>query len=251
MVALRVGAAVAAMAAMTAKRPMRHRRSTRPARRASAVAVAASRRATPMRCLLPSASAWRTGRLQTTSERLSMAAVSGSMGAAAASPPARPPGVDAFIGMGSNLGDRKAELDAARSELAALPETVLLRASSYYESAPLDADGADYLNAVAWVRTSLRPLALLRALQSIEDAHGRDRPYRHAPRRLDLDLLLYANEMVITEALTLPHPRLHERAFVLAPLAELAPDADVPGRGKVESLLDAVAEQRISRLPST
>ena len=163
----------------------------------------------------------------------------------------RAPSVEAFIGMGSNLGDRKAELDAARNELAALPETVLLRTSSYYESAPLDADGADYLNAVAGVRTSLSPLALLLALQSIENAHGRERPYRHAPRRLDLDLLLYGDATVASTALTLPHPRLHQRAFVLAPLAELAPDADVPGRGSVKALLRAVAEQRIARLPST
>ena len=161
------------------------------------------------------------------------------------------PSVEAFIGLGSNLGDRKAELDSALGELAALPETSLSGASSYHESAPIDAAGADYLNAVACVRTSLAPLALLRALQSIEDARGRERPYRHAPRRLDLDLLLYADETVSSAALTLPHPRLHERAFVLAPLAELAPDVKVPGRGPAKELLGTVAHQRISRLPST
>lgn len=160
-------------------------------------------------------------------------------------------GVKTFIGLGSNLGDRSAALDSALHELALLPETTLLAVSSRYESSPVEADGADYLNAVVLVRTTLAPLDLLHAMQRIEDAHGRERPYRHAPRRLDLDLLLHGDRAVTSAALTLPHPRLHERAFVLAPLHEIAPDLSLPGLGSVETLLRGVAGQRIRRLAAS
>jgi 2-amino-4-hydroxy-6-hydroxymethyldihydropteridine diphosphokinase len=157
-------------------------------------------------------------------------------------------GCDAFVGLGSNLGDRVAELDAALAALAALPATTLAAHSSYYESAPHDAPGGDYLNAVARVRTSLAPLELLRTLQAIEARRGRVRPFDNAPRTLDLDLLLYGELAIESAALTLPHPRLHERAFVLVPLAEIAPTLVVPTHGAVADLIGGVMSQRIAKL---
>ncbi|HEY4069140.1 MAG TPA: 2-amino-4-hydroxy-6-hydroxymethyldihydropteridine diphosphokinase [Burkholderiaceae bacterium] len=156
--------------------------------------------------------------------------------------------VRAFIGLGANLGEARTALDTAVRALAALPETTLHECSSVWHSAPIDASGPDYLNAVVLVETALSPLALLAALQRIELEHGRERPYRNAPRTLDLDLELYGDELIATPALTVPHPRLHERAFVLRPLAELAPGLQIPGRGGLDALLDAVAGQRIERL---
>ena len=155
----------------------------------------------------------------------------------------------AWVGIGANLGDARANVLDALERLAALPGVRLLRASSLYRSAPIDSSGADYVNAVAEVDTGLDARALLAQLHGIEQAHGRERPYRNAPRTLDLDLLLYGDE-VIADAPTLivPHPRLHERAFVLAPLAELAPELDIPGRGRVAGLLPGVAGQTIQRL---
>lgn len=154
----------------------------------------------------------------------------------------------AYVGLGANLGDARAALDSACAALARLPQTTLQRCSSTWRSAPIDSSGPDYLNAVAELRTALAPPELLRHLQVIEGAHGRERPYRNAPRTLDLDLLLHGQAALATPELTLPHPRLHERAFVLRPLAELAPDLLVPGRGRVAALLPAVAGQRIERL---
>ncbi|MFT3665986.1 2-amino-4-hydroxy-6-hydroxymethyldihydropteridine diphosphokinase [Piscinibacter sp.] len=154
----------------------------------------------------------------------------------------------AYVGLGANLGDARAALASAFDALAALPATELLRRSSLWRSAPVDAGGPDYLNAVAELRTALEPLALLHALHAIEQAHGRRRPYRNAPRTLDLDLLLHGGSVLATPELTLPHPRAHERAFVLAPLAELAAQLVIPGHGAVASLLPALAGQRIERL---
>lgn len=154
----------------------------------------------------------------------------------------------AYVGLGANLGDARAALASATSALAMLPDTALLRCSSVWRSAPIDSSGPDYLNAVAELRTALAPLELLHRLQAIEQAHGRERPYRNAPRTLDLDLLLYGEFVLETPDLTLPHPRAHQRAFVLSPLAELAPELHVPGRGRVSELLAAVADQRIERL---
>lgn len=154
----------------------------------------------------------------------------------------------AYIGLGANLGDARAALESALAALADLPDTTVLRRSSVWHSAPIDSSGPDYLNAVAELRTSLAPIDLLHRLQAIELAHGRERPYRNAPRTLDLDLLLHGELVMSTPELTLPHPRAHERAFVLAPLAELAPELLIPGRGRVADLLAAVADQRIERL---
>ena len=147
-----------------------------------------------------------------------------------------------FIGLGANLGDRQSALCAALSAVGALPGTRLLRVSPLYRSAPVDAGGPDYLNAVAELATSLTPHTLLQALQAIEAAAGRERPYPNAPRTLDLDVLLYGNLHSDAPALLLPHPRMAERAFVLRPLHDVAPDL-VPA-----AWLNQVADQRIERL---
>jgi 2-amino-4-hydroxy-6-hydroxymethyldihydropteridine diphosphokinase len=130
---------------------------------------------------------------------------------------------EVFIGLGANLGDAQATVTAAIAQIAALPKTRLLRQSSLYKTAPVDAGGDDYINAVVAVSTALAPLDLLHALQNLEQHAGRLRPYRNAPRTLDIDILLYGEETVDSPDLTLPHPRMLERAFVLLPLAEIAP----------------------------
>ena len=157
--------------------------------------------------------------------------------------------VDAYIGLGANLGDAKATLAAAFNALEALPESELVQRSSIYRSAPIDSSGPDYLNAVVRLRTALGAHELLAQLQSIERSHGRERPYRNAPRTLDLDLLLYGDQHIQTPMLVVPHPRAHERAFVLAPLAELSPQLVIPGRGTVTELHSALGAQRVDRLP--
>jgi 2-amino-4-hydroxy-6-hydroxymethyldihydropteridine diphosphokinase len=131
----------------------------------------------------------------------------------------------AYIGLGANLGaDLPATLTQAALSLAALPDTRVAALSSIWRSAPVDADGPDFFNAVVALDTTMAPVELLDALQAIELAHGRERPYRNAPRTLDLDLLLYDELTLDTPRLTLPHPRLGERAFVLRPLLEIAPE---------------------------
>ena len=156
--------------------------------------------------------------------------------------------VTAWIGLGANLGDARATLIAALQALADLPGCAGLRRSSLWQSAPIDAGGPDYLNAVASLQTTLAPLDLLDALQAIESRHGRARPYVNAPRTLDLDLLLHGDSVDDTPRLTLPHPRLHRRAFVLLPLLELAPDLQAPGLGLLAAHLQATAGQRVQRL---
>lgn len=150
----------------------------------------------------------------------------------------------AWVGLGANLGDAQATLQRAVQALAALPGTRLVALSSLYRSAPVDAGGPDYWNAVAALHTQLAPQPLLEALLAIEQTEGRLRPYRNAPRTLDLDLLLHGPERLHTSTLTLPHPRLHERAFVLQPLAELLPG------GVARAALAVVAAQRIERVPA-
>ncbi|HJV97109.1 MAG TPA: 2-amino-4-hydroxy-6-hydroxymethyldihydropteridine diphosphokinase [Albitalea sp.] len=154
----------------------------------------------------------------------------------------------ASVGLGANLGDAATTLRTALSELAQLPDTTLHAVSHVYRSAPIDAGGPDFLNAVALLLTGLAPQALLAELQRIERRHGRERPYVNAPRTLDLDLLLYGDERIDTPTLRVPHPRLHERAFALVPLAEVAPQAVIPGRGPVSDWLPRVADQRIDKL---
>ncbi|MCO5101204.1 MAG: 2-amino-4-hydroxy-6-hydroxymethyldihydropteridine diphosphokinase [Burkholderiaceae bacterium] len=158
----------------------------------------------------------------------------------------------AWIGLGANLGDAAGTFVRALARLDALPDVRILRCSSLYRSAPVDADGPEYRNAAAQLETSRTPRALLDALLDVERALGRERPYRNAPRRIDLDLLLGTDDSGVplridTPALQLPHPRLHERAFALAPLAELEPSLEVPGHGNVAELLRGCAAQRIER----
>jgi len=131
--------------------------------------------------------------------------------------------VEAFVGLGANLGDARTMVRWAMDQLAQLPDTALLVRSSLYCSAPLDADGPDYINAVVSLSTALIAPDLLVVLQLLEQQAGRQRPYYHAPRTLDLDLLTYGDGRVNSPKLTLPHPRMHQRAFVLRPLAEIAP----------------------------
>ena len=155
----------------------------------------------------------------------------------------------AYVGLGANLGDTAAALKGALLNLSALPGTQLMCASALYRTAPIDAHGPDYLNAVAALQTTLAPDALLSHLQRIEQAGGRERLYRNAPRTLDLDLLLYGDACLASPTLTVPHPRLHERAFVLVPLAEIAPAGLViPGLGALQELLAHVAHQYIHKL---
>ena len=155
----------------------------------------------------------------------------------------------AWIALGANLGEPRAALDRTFESLARLPQCRLVARSSHYRSAPIDAPGQpDYWNAVAALDTALEPLALLRALQQIELANGRERSFRNAPRTLDLDLLLFGNISLDTDELTLPHPRMHLRAFVLAPLAEIDGDLLIPGHGRVSALLPSVRNQLIERI---
>lgn len=154
----------------------------------------------------------------------------------------------AHVGIGANLGDARANVADAIARLAQLPGSTLRGVSSLYRTAPLDAGGDDYINAVARLDTILPAQALLEALHAIELAHGRERPYRNAPRTLDLDLLLYGDERIDTPALQVPHPRLHQRAFVLVPLLELSPAIAIPGLGPAEAWRAAVAGQAIVRL---
>jgi len=153
-----------------------------------------------------------------------------------------------FVGLGANLGDRQATLTRALAELARLPQTQLVAASALYRSAPVDARGPEFLNAVAELSTLLGPRELLLSLQAMEQAHGRLRPYRHAPRTLDLDLLLYGQRIIDEPGLTVPHPRLHDRAFVLRPLADLAPDLEHPRLGRLDGCRERVAGQPVERL---
>ncbi len=154
----------------------------------------------------------------------------------------------AYVGLGANLGDTRATLDNALAALAALPGTTLVARSSFYATAPVDADGPDYLNAVAALETTLAAPDLLAALQAEEAAHGRARSYRNAPRTLDLDLLLFGDEIIDLPQLTVPHPRMHERAFVLAPLVEIAPEIVIPGHGRAADALKTVGGQRFSKI---
>jgi 2-amino-4-hydroxy-6-hydroxymethyldihydropteridine diphosphokinase len=166
----------------------------------------------------------------------------------------RPVGDDAraYIGLGSNLGDSVAQVRGGMTALAQLRQTRLEACSSLYRTAPVGRqDQPDFVNAVCRVRTRLAPVALMRRLLEVEQTHGRVREGEQGgPRTLDLDLLLYEDRSCHEPGLTLPHPRLHERAFVLYPLQEIAPALVIPGRGRIEDLLPACAGQGIERLPA-
>ena len=155
----------------------------------------------------------------------------------------------AYIALGANLADPAAQLIAALAALRNLPQSRLLRASSLYRTAPVGIHGQpDFINAVAAIATALAPQALLAGLFAVEGQFGRRRDFHHAPRTLDLDLLLYDDAIIDTPELRLPHPRMHLRAFVLAPLLEIAPDCRIPGRGRAAAWLPAVSMQQIKRL---
>ena len=155
----------------------------------------------------------------------------------------------AYVALGANLADPVAQVRAAFEALRSLPETRLLQASSLYRTAPVGVCGQpDFINAVARLETGLDAAALLDALLAIEATFGRRRDFDLAPRTLDLDLLLFDDDVIDTPRLSLPHPRMHLRAFVMAPLAEIAPDCRIPGRGTVAAWLPAVLMQRIERL---
>ena len=155
----------------------------------------------------------------------------------------------AFIALGSNLADPAAQVRAGFATLAALPGTRLIARSSLYHSAPAGyADQPDFINAVAALETALAPRALLDALLEIERSRGRVREFLNAPRTLDLDVLLYGDLQLHEHGLTIPHPRMHERAFVLLPLAEIAPRCVIPGCGAVIDLLRTLDTTGVKRL---
>ncbi|MEN9437774.1 MAG: hypothetical protein RIR09_2429 [Pseudomonadota bacterium] len=151
----------------------------------------------------------------------------------------------AYIGLGANLGVPHDSVRAAMDAIAQLDGVVLTRKSSLYGSAPVDAVGADFVNAVVEVQTTRKPHDLLVVLQALELQAGRQRSYRNAPRTLDLDILLYGDLQIQSSDLVLPHPRIWERAFVLQPLAELIPDRVTPAH------LAAVADQSVWRYPAS
>lgn len=150
----------------------------------------------------------------------------------------------AYIGLGANLGDARNTLLQAAKSLAQTDGIHQLALSKLYRTAPVDSSGPDYINAAAAIHTSLSASALLAALQRIEQEHGRLRPYRNAPRTLDLDLLLYGNQIIDEPDLKVPHPRMHERAFVLKPLSDLDPHLQLV-QGSLLTLLAACADQAI------
>ncbi len=155
----------------------------------------------------------------------------------------------AYIALGSNLRDPVQEVRQAMAELGTLPGTHVVRPSSLYRTAPLGYDDQpDFINAVAEIETNLEPLALLRAILALETQHGRERPFPNAPRVLDLDLLLYDQVSINSQELTLPHPRMHERGFVLLPLAEIAPDLQLADHGSVTDLAAQCADQGVALL---
>ena len=150
----------------------------------------------------------------------------------------------AYVALGANLGDAPAAVRQALRDLDALPQTQVRRASALYRSAPVDASGPDFINAVAELRTSLSAHELLAQLQRLEQQAGRERPWRNAPRTLDLDILLYGDLRLDDPVLTLPHPRMWERACVLRPLADIAPALVSPQQ------LQRVEQQRVEALAS-
>ena len=160
--------------------------------------------------------------------------------------------VRAFIGLGANLGEPEAQVRRAIAALGTFPRSRLLAASSLYRSAPVGVgEQPDFINAVAEVETALGARALLEELLTAEARFGRERPTPGAPRTLDLDLLLYGDEVIAAPGLVVPHPRMHERAFVLMPLAEIAPEVSIPRKGSVKTLLAACRNQEIRKISAS
>lgn len=156
---------------------------------------------------------------------------------------------DAFIGLGSNLADPAAQLARAVAELAALPDTVMVAQSPFYRSKPVGPqDQPDFVNGAVWLRTGLAALALLDRLQAIEQAHGRERLRHWGPRTLDLDLLLYGNQTITSERLTVPHPELTNRDFVLQPLLDLDPQRSLPDGRTLASVRQQCPDNQLQKL---
>ena len=157
--------------------------------------------------------------------------------------------VTAYVALGANLENPQAQVLAGMVALAALPRTRLAAQSSLYRTVPVGyADQPDFINAVAAVETALSARELLAALLATEQRHGRVRKFPNAPRTLDLDVLLYGGLQMHEDGLTIPHARMHERAFVLVPLAEIAPLCVIPGRGAVSELLRRIDAAGVVRL---
>mgnify|MGYP001484178126 CR=1 FL=1 len=155
----------------------------------------------------------------------------------------------AYVGLGANLGEPRRQLTEALTAMSGLPETHLAGHSSFYRTAPLGyEDQPEFLNAVAALDTRLAPGVLLEGLQGIERRQRRERPFPNAPRTLDLDLLLFGEEQSARPGLTVPHPRMHERAFVLQPLLELDSGISIPGKGLASALLPSCGSQKIERI---
>jgi 2-amino-4-hydroxy-6-hydroxymethyldihydropteridine diphosphokinase len=155
----------------------------------------------------------------------------------------------AYIGLGSNLEDPQSQLRRAFADIDKLPDTRVDARSSLYRSAPIGLlDQPDFVNAVAKIATKLTPQALLQALLHIEHQHGRERTVRNAPRTLDLDVLLYDELQLHEHGLTIPHPQMHRRAFVLQPLLEITPDIGIPGVGQAQQALQACQDQVLERI---
>lgn len=155
----------------------------------------------------------------------------------------------AFIGFGGNIGDTRQLITDAIVCLAQRSELHILAKSCFYQSAPVEALGGDYINAVIEIETELTPYGLLHVCQAIEQEFGRERPYANAPRTLDLDILSYEGVTQNETELMLPHPKIIERSFVLLPLLEIAPDFFLPNFGQLKAYLPKVAHQRIEKLP--
>lgn len=154
-----------------------------------------------------------------------------------------------FIGLGSNLGASCEQLHLAISELAKLPDTQYLASSSFYRSAPIGyLDQPDFVNAVVKISTALTPQALLASILRIESKYGREREFANAPRTLDLDVLLYEDRRIHEPGLTVPHPQMHRRAFVLRPLLEIEPDCDIPLIGRAACALQDCLDQVLVKL---
>jgi 2-amino-4-hydroxy-6-hydroxymethyldihydropteridine diphosphokinase len=155
----------------------------------------------------------------------------------------------AYIALGSNLQDPRRQVLNALQELAELPDTEIVARSSLYRTAPVGYDNQpDFINAAVELQTALTPHELLRQLLKLESTHGRERPFPNAPRVLDLDVLMVDDLQIQDSELTLPHPRMHERGFVLLPLAEIAPQLEIPGRGKVSELAQQCLDQGVEKL---
>lgn len=156
---------------------------------------------------------------------------------------------DAFVGLGSNMADPSAQLAGAVARLAALPKTELVAQSAFYSSRPVGPqDQPDFVNGAAWLRTELTPLELLDQLQAIEQAHGRKRIQHWGPRTLDLDLLLYGNEAITSERLTVPHAELANRDFVLQPLLDLDPERVLPDGRSLAGLRQQCPDNKLQKL---